>query len=159
MNWPTWLSADDAIGGIPDRGLSWPTDAAYAEHTYDSRARVSDVLDGGHGGARCSRASALRAAIAVGYGMSLRPGEYLDNGTTKSIASQLNASNCFFAFGEEVIVCVCDPHPNLRMSFPRPSSPSCTHPRISGARRADLGRCRWREMRILMDVLVVCRQC
>ena len=53
---------------------------------------------------------ALRAAIAVGYGLSLRPGEYLDDGTPKSIASQLNASNCFFAFGEEVIVCVCDPH-------------------------------------------------
>ena len=52
----------------------------------------------------------MRAAIALGYGLSLRPGEYLDDGTVKSVDSQLNASNCFFAFGEDVIVSVCDPH-------------------------------------------------
>ena len=53
---------------------------------------------------------AMRAAIALGYGLSLRPGEYLDDGTVKNVSSQLNASNCFFAFGEEIIVSVCDPH-------------------------------------------------
>jgi hypothetical protein len=53
---------------------------------------------------------AVRAAIALGYGLSLRPGEYLDDGTVKSVSSQLNASNCFFAFGEDIIVSVCDPH-------------------------------------------------
>ena len=53
---------------------------------------------------------AVKAAIALGYGLSLRPGEYLDMGQDKPIGSQVCASSCFFAFGEEVIVCVCDPH-------------------------------------------------
>jgi len=61
---------------------------------------------------------AMRAAIALGYGLSLRPGEYLDDGTVKSVSSQLNASNCFFAFGEDVIVSVCDPHLYPRGQLP-----------------------------------------
>ena len=60
-----------------------------------------------HGRANCM---AARAAIALGYGLSLRPGEYLDMGQQKPVSSQVCASGCFFAFGDEVIVCVCDPH-------------------------------------------------
>jgi len=52
---------------------------------------------------------AAKAAIGLGYGLSLRPGEYLDMARDKLIGSQVCASSCFFAFGEENIVCVCDP--------------------------------------------------
>ena len=53
---------------------------------------------------------AMHAAIALAYGLSLRPGEYLDMGTPTPLEQQANASHCFFVFGDDECVNVCDPH-------------------------------------------------
>jgi hypothetical protein len=90
---------DDA--GLPARLLQKiPMTYALACHMY---TMVGDVIEGQ------ANQDAMRAAIAIGYGLSLRPGEYLDMGGTTCGQHQLDASSCFFAFGEAQLVCVCDP--------------------------------------------------
>ena len=51
-----------------------------------------------HGGAE---RVAMRAAIAVAYGLSLRPGEYLAQTDGTPLEKQMNASDCFFVFDED----------------------------------------------------------
>jgi len=53
---------------------------------------------------------ALRAALAMAFGLSLRPGEYLVMEEATPLSHQANASNCFFVFNDDECVCVCDPH-------------------------------------------------
>jgi len=54
---------------------------------------------------------ATRAAVAVAYGLSLRPGEYLTKpDVVLSLDKQMNASDCFFVFNDDECVNVCDPH-------------------------------------------------
>ena len=53
---------------------------------------------------------ALRAAVAMAFGLSLRPGEYLVMEEETPLTHQANASNCFFVFNDDECVCVCDPH-------------------------------------------------
>ena len=62
---------------------------------------------------------AMQAAIAMAYGLSLRPGEYLDMGTFTPLAQQANASNCFFVFDDDECISVCEPH-----LYPAGRSPS-----------------------------------
>jgi len=52
---------------------------------------------------------ALRAALAMAYGLSLRPGEYLVMEEVTPLTHQANASDCFFVFNDDECVCVCDP--------------------------------------------------
>jgi len=86
---------------------------------------------------------ATRAAIALGYGLSLRPGEYLDDGTVKGVSSQLNASNCFFAFGEDVIVSVCDPH-----MYPKDQLPTAFFTMLDSCKNQRRGEGGPREMSV-----------
>ena len=53
---------------------------------------------------------ALRAALAMAFGLSLRPGEYLVMEEETPLSHQANASDCFFVFNDDECVCVCDPH-------------------------------------------------
>jgi hypothetical protein len=53
---------------------------------------------------------ALRAALALAFGLSLRPGEYLVMEEETPLSHQANASNCFFIFNDDECVCICDPH-------------------------------------------------
>ena len=53
---------------------------------------------------------ALRAALAMAFGLSLRPGEYLVMEEATPLSHQANASNCFFIFNDDECVCICDPH-------------------------------------------------
>lgn len=53
---------------------------------------------------------ALRAAVAMAFGLSLRPGEYLVMEEETPLTHQANASDCFFVFNDDECVCVCDPH-------------------------------------------------
>ena len=51
----------------------------------------------------------MRAAIAVAYGLSLRPGEYLTQADDTPLEKQMNASDCFFVFDDDKCINVCDP--------------------------------------------------
>ena len=51
----------------------------------------------------------MRAAIAVAYGLSLRPGEYLTQADDTPLEKQMNASDCFFVFDDDECINVCDP--------------------------------------------------
>jgi hypothetical protein len=63
---------------------------------------------------------ATRAAVAVAYGLSLRPGEYLTKPDVElSLDKQMNASDCFFVFNDDECVNVCDPQ-----SYPVGRTPS-----------------------------------
>ena len=53
---------------------------------------------------------ALRAALAMAFGLSLRPGEYLVMEEDTPLSHQANASDCYFVFNDDECVCVCDPH-------------------------------------------------
>jgi hypothetical protein len=53
---------------------------------------------------------ALRAALAMAFGLSLRPAEYLVMEEDTPLSHQANASACFFVFNDDECVCVCDPH-------------------------------------------------
>ena len=53
---------------------------------------------------------AMRAAVAVAYGLSLRPGEYLTQAEDTPLEKQMNASDCFFVFDDDECINVCDPH-------------------------------------------------
>ena len=53
---------------------------------------------------------AMNAALALAYGLSLRPGEYSVTGKQIPLHKQVNATNCFFIFKGDVCVNVCDPH-------------------------------------------------
>ena len=57
-----------------------------------------------------ARRSALRAALALAYGLSLRPGEYLNMGKGTLLKKQVNSSLCFFVFGASHNVSICTPH-------------------------------------------------
>ena len=50
---------------------------------------------------------ALRAAVAMAFGLSLRPGEYLVMEEETTLTHQANASDCFFVFNDDECVCVC----------------------------------------------------
>ncbi len=51
----------------------------------------------------------MRAAVAVAYGLSLRPGEYLTQSEDTPLEKQMNASDCFFVFDDEECVNGWDP--------------------------------------------------
>ena len=53
---------------------------------------------------------AMRAAIALAFGLSIRPGEYLvDPNDLLPISQQVNTNNSFFVFADDA-VSVCDTH-------------------------------------------------
>jgi len=52
----------------------------------------------------------MRAAVAVAYGLSLRPGEYLTQAEDTPLEKQMDASDCFFVFDDDECINVCDPH-------------------------------------------------
>ena len=54
---------------------------------------------------------AMHAAIALAFGLSLRPGEYLFDDTKDPLplSHQVNTTNSFFVFGDDAIN-VCDVH-------------------------------------------------
>lgn len=57
---------------------------------------------------------AIKAAIALGYALSLRPQEYLDTGTPIPLWKQAHSSMCFFWFSEDLTpynVCFPDAYP------------------------------------------------
>ena len=60
---------------------------------------------------------ALKAAVALAYGLSLRPGEYLRTGRTIPLRQQVNTTNCFFMFGD-LPVNICDPFLFPRNQWP-----------------------------------------
>jgi len=49
---------------------------------------------------------ALRAAVAMAFGLSLRPGEYLAMEEETPLTHQANASDCFFVFNDDECLCV-----------------------------------------------------
>ena len=58
-----------------------------------------------------SRRLGLRASLCLGYGLSLRPGEYLTNPHKPvPLKQQANSSSCFFFFGDTAFNVCC---PNL----------------------------------------------
>ena len=57
----------------------------------------------------------LRAAVAMAYGLSLRPDEYLVMEEETPLTHQANVSDCFFVFNDDECVCVCDPTYTLPM--------------------------------------------
>ena len=65
--------------------------------------RVADTLHEG------TRRLAMHAAIAVAYGSSLRPGEYLAQTEGTPLEKQMNAGDCFFVFDDDECINVCDP--------------------------------------------------
>ena len=93
--------------------------------------RVADTL---HQGAE---RWAMRAAIAVAYGLSLRPGEYLTQADETPLDKQMNASDCFFVFADDECVNVCDPQ-----SYPVGKQPSyflCMFRKLKNSRRSGSG--------------------
>ena len=53
---------------------------------------------------------AMQAAIALAFGLSLRPGEYLiDMNVPLPLSHQVNTTNSFFVYGDDAIN-VCDTH-------------------------------------------------
>jgi len=66
--------------------------------TYPIACVMRRVADTWHGGAE---QLAMRAAIAVAYGLSLRPGEYLAQTDGTPLEKQMNASDCFFVFKDD----------------------------------------------------------
>ena len=82
--------------------------------TYALACRLMQLVDVAFQGAsNCHRRRGLCAAIALALGLSLRPGEYLNQGGTPvPLDKQVNSSSCFFNFGKggDLPVYICDPH-------------------------------------------------
>ena len=93
--------------------------------------RVADTLHGGAG------RLAMRAAIAVAYGLSLRPGEYLAQTEGTPLKKQMNASDCFFVFDDDECTNVCDPH--LYPVGKRPSYFLCMFRKLKNSKRSGSG--------------------
>ena len=79
----------------------------------------------------------MREAVAVAYGLSLRPGEYLTQAEATPLEKQMNASDCFFVFDDDEYVNVCDPH-----LYPTGRSPSvflCIFRKLKNYKRSGEG--------------------
>ena len=79
----------------------------------------------------------MRAAIAVAYGLSLRPGEYLTQADETPLDKQMNASDCFFLFADDECVNVCDPQ--LYPVGKQPSYFLCMFRKLKNSRRSGSG--------------------
>ena len=84
---------------------------------------------------------ALRAAVAMAFGLSLRPGEYLVMEEETPLTHQANASDCFFVFNDDEYVCVSVTLTYTLSGAPRPSSSVCLRiSRVIRRARADQER-------------------
>jgi hypothetical protein len=103
---------------------------------------------------------ATRAAVAVAYGLSLRPGEYLTKpDVALSLDKQMNASDCFFVFNDDECVNVCDPH-----LYPEGKIPSiflCMFRKLKHYKRSGREALRQsvRDLLQLQRGFVVCSRC
>ena len=79
----------------------------------------------------------MRAAIAVAYGLSLRPGEYLTQIDDTPLEKQMNASDCFFVFNDDECINVCDPQ--LYPGGRQPSYFLCMFRKLKNSRRSGSG--------------------
>ena len=80
---------------------------------------------------------AMRAALSLAYGLSLRPMEYLDDGSGVDLDHQTNTTLCFFLFGD-VWVCICDSH--LYPEGVLPSAFVCIYDKLKNTLRGGVPR-------------------